>query len=289
MLKEYAFHDTDHRGTIDRVYYTVKAAEGEAIEKYANIYLPCGYDRTDAGRRYDILYLMHGGQGNPDSWLDSCLMKNMLDCCFAEKAAEPFIVVFPSYYRHVPVTVGPAHMENERQLTYDFASETVKFLLPAVESHVRGWADATEDAGLRASRRHRAFGGFSMGAVTTWFEFLRNLPYFAAFLPLSGDCWAVEPLGGNTRPVETANELARAVESSGMCGDDFRIFAATGTEDSAFENTAAQIEEMKRLPVFRFSEDLTEGNFHYKVAQGAVHSYDCVLNYVYSYLPYLFG
>ncbi|MCR5174782.1 MAG: hypothetical protein K6C09_09185 [Oscillospiraceae bacterium] len=289
MLKKYAFHDADHRGTIDRVYYTIKTAEGDEIEKYANVYLPWGYDREDAGRRYDILYLMHGGHGNPDSWLDSCPFKNMLDCCFAEKAAEPFIVVFPSYYRHVPVTVNPAHMENERQLTIDFTAETVSDLLPAVESHVRGWADSTDEAGLRASRRHRAFGGFSMGAVTTWFEFLRNLPYFSTFLPLSGDCWAVESLGGNTRPFETANELARAVENSGMSGDGFRIFAATGSEDSAFDNTAVQIEEMKRFPVFQFSEDPAAGNFHYEVAQGATHCYDCVLNYTYSFLPYLFG
>ncbi len=127
-----------------------------------------------------------------------------------------------------------------------------------------------------------------MGAVTTWFEFLKNLPYFGTFLPLSGDCWAVEMLGGNTRPAETAKALSIAVEKSGLSFEDFRIFAATGSEDSAFDNMAEQIEEMKKLSVFHFSEDLTTGNFHYKVAQGAIHSYDCVLNYVYSFLPCLF-
>ena len=289
MLKEFSYHDADCRGTIERVYYTSRDREGKERGKYANVYLPCGYDPADTGKRYDILYLMHGGRGNPDSWLDSCHFKNMLDCAFLEKTAEPFIVVFPSYYRVVPVIVDLEHMEGERQLTDDFASEAVNDLLPAVESRFRGWADSVDDAGLRASRAHRAFGGFSMGAVATWFEFLRNLPYFSSFLPLSGDCWTVEMLGGNTRPAETAEALALAAEASVRAGDGFRIFAATGTEDSAFNNMGGQIEEMKRFPVFQFSEDPAAGNLHYEVARGAVHSYDWVLNYTYSYLPYLFG
>ena len=289
MLKEYTFHDADYRGTIERVCYTSTDADGKTVEKYANVYLPYDYDQADAGRKYDILYLMHGGRGNPDSWLDSCPFKNMLDCCFSETDVRPFIVVFPGYYREVPVIVDLAHMEKERQLVCDFAAEAVKELLPAVESRVHGWAESVDDAGLRASRAHRAFGGFSMGAVATWFEFLRNLPYFSVFLPLSGDCWAVEMLGGKSRPAETAAALALAAEASVSAGDDFRIFSATGSEDSAFANMGPQIEEMKRLPVFRFSKDPAKGNLHYEIARGAVHSYDRVLNYTYSYLPFLFA
>jgi endo-1,4-beta-xylanase len=287
MLKQFTYHDVDYRGRIDRVYYTHRDAEGKTWEKYANIYLPWGYD-ADAGKKYDTLYLMHGGSGNADAWLDSCHIKNMLDCCFNEKAAEPFIVVFPSYYKNVAGKVDLSRMEGERQMVRDFASEAATELIPAVESHIRGWAESVDDEGLRASRAHRAFGGFSMGSVTTWFEFLLNLPYIATFLPLSGDCWAEEIMGGNTKPKETAELLARAAEAALAKGYDFRIFAATGSEDPASGNMVRQIEEMKRLKPFEFSEDLTAGNFHYKVAEGAVHAYECVFNYVYSYLPYIF-
>ena len=289
MLKTFAFHDVEHRGTIRRVNYVTTDSEGREVRKYANVYLPFGYDDTDEGKRYDILYLMHGGQGNPDSWLDSCTFKNMLDCSFQEKVCEPFIVVFPGYYNGPVGVVDFSHMERERTLVSEFSIETVKDLIPAVESSVRGWAESFDAEGLRASRWHRAFGGFSMGAVTTWFEFLRNLDCFATFLPLSGDCWEIENLGGHSRPAETADALAAAAEAAVEAGNDFRLFVATGSEDSAFINLAQQIEEMKRRPVFRYSEDLTEGNFHYEVAQGAVHSYENVLNYVYSYLPYLFS
>ena len=289
MLKKFVYHDAERRGTIDRVYYTHIDEEGAEYEKYANVYLPCGYDPADKEKKYDILYLMHGGGGNPDAWLDSCWFKNMLDCSFQDKEAEPFIVVFPGYYKAGAGKHDLSHMERERDWVRDFAVEAVQELLPAVEGHVRGWAESVDDAGLRASRTHRAFGGFSMGSVTTWFEFLRNLPYFATFLPLSGDCWEIEVLGGSTQPAKTAEVLALAAEEADKDGYGFRIFAATGSEDIACGNLSGQIEEMKRLPAFQFSEDLTAGNFHYEIAPGEVHSYESVCNYVYSYLPLLFA
>ena len=132
MLKTFAFHDAEHRGTIRRVNYVTADSEGREVRKYANVYLPFGYDDSDEKKRYDILYLMHGGQGNPDSWLDSCTFKNMLDCSFQEKVCEPFIVVFPGYYNGPVGVVDFSHMERERTLVSDFSNETVKDVIPAV-------------------------------------------------------------------------------------------------------------------------------------------------------------
>ena len=94
MLKEFTYRDIDYRGRIERVTYTGRHPEGGSCEKYANVYLPYGYDPCDAEKKYNVLYLMHGGGGNPDAWLDTCHIKNMLDCCFYDGAAEPFIAVF---------------------------------------------------------------------------------------------------------------------------------------------------------------------------------------------------
>lgn len=289
MLKKYIYHDVNFRGTIDRVRYTTRNGAGEERVKYANIYLPYGYDANDAGKRYDILYLMHGGGGNPDAWLDCSMVKNMLDYCFSEKEAEPFIVVFPSFYKEQISRIGAPVAEVELQKVREFIPETVSELLPAVESHVRGYAESVDEAGLRASRAHRAFGGFSMGSCTTWFQFTENLPFFSVFLPLSGDCWAVEPRGGGSKPAETAEALARAALDGLKAGYDFRIYAATGSIDPACESMSPQIEQMKRHPVFAFRDDPAAGNCHFEVAEGERHAYECVYNYLYSYLPYLFG
>lgn len=285
-MKQYQYHDVNFRGTIERVTYRTTNPEGETRVKYANVYLPHGYDANNTERCYNILYLMHGGGGNPDAWLDCCKVKNMLDYCIDAKEIEPLIVVFPSYYKEQVSRVGAPDAAFERAKVTQFLPELTDALLPAVESRYNGYAKDTTDAGLRAARVHRGFGGFSMGGCTTWFAFLEKLPYFRTFVPLSGDCWAVEPRGGLTKPVETAKLLRDAAVGSGL---DYRIFSATGTEDAAVEALSPQIEAMKQFPeAFVFSDDPAEGSLHYQVAQGGTHAYETVYHYLYTYLPYLF-
>ena len=50
-----------------------------------------------------------------------------------------------------------------------------------------------------------------------------------------------------------------------------------------------QIQQMRQYPDgFAFDEDPARGNLHYQVAEGEVHAYEAVCNYLYHYLPYLF-
>lgn len=286
VLKKYQYHDVHFRGTIDRVVYTTTNPEGELREKYANVYLPYGYDAADKEKKYDILYVMHGGGGNPDAWLDCCKVKNMLDYCIDAKEVQPLIVVFPSFYKEkISRTGNKPDAEFECEKVRQFLPELTAELLPAVESKYNVYADGASDEALRAARAHRGFGGFSMGSCTTWFTFLEKRDYFRTFVPLSGDCWAIEPCGGKTRTAETAKLLADAARQ----GPDFCIFAATGTEDAADKMLTPQIEAMKaHSDIFTFSEDPSAGNLHYEVAEGEVHAYEAVYNYLYSYLPYLF-
>lgn len=284
-MKKYQYHDVNFRGTIERVAYKTTNPQGEPRDKYANVYLPCGYDAADKEKKYNILYLMHGGGGNPDAWLDCCKVKNMLDYCIDAKEIEPLIVVFPSYYKEKVSRVGRPDAAAERAMVQQFLPELVDELLPAVESKYHGYAQGVSDAELRAARAHRGFGGFSMGSCTTWFVFLQKLPYFSTFVPLSGDCWAAEVRGGETQPQETA----RLLHDAAISGPAYRIFAATGSADAAAAALTPQIEAMKKYPdAFLFSEDPAAGNLHYEVAEGEVHAYEAVYNYLYTYLPHLF-
>lgn len=287
MMKEYQYHDVNFRGTIERITYRTTNPQGEPREKYANVYLPCGYDTADTAKRYNVLYLMHGGGGNPDAWLDCCKVKNMLDHCFDAGEAEPFLVVFPSYYKEKVGRTGVPDAQRERTLVQQFLPELTDELLPAVEKQYHTWAAETSAAGLRAARAHRGFGGFSMGSCTTWFSFLHALPFFGTFVPLSGDCWAADVQGGRTHPQETAQALHAAAAAAGL---DFRIFAAAGENDPASAAMEPQIEAMKAFPdTFAFSADPAAGNLHYETAAGAVHAYEAVCNYLYTYLPNLFS
>ena len=291
IMKYYRQHDVEYRGTIRRLNYVSTDACGAEVEKYANVYLPFGYDE-DADQKYNVLYVMHGGGGNPDAWLDSSLIKNELDYAFSEKEAEPFIVVFPTYYKR------GAKADQKPEEGFAYGNEQIRFfqkelredLIPAVESAFRTFAEGiVTPEGLRASRKHRAFSGFSMGGGTTWYAFTDNLDVIADFAPLSGDCWAVEMRGGQTKPQETVQYMIGRIKEAGFTKADYRIFAATGTEDIAYPNLTPMVEEMKKFPeYFEFSDDLSTGNFHYLVEEGYEHSYPRVAEYLYNFLPYLF-
>ena len=290
-MKYYRQHDVDERGTIRRLEYTSRDDQGITVCKYANVYLPFGYE-AEPDRKYNILYCMHGGGGNPDAWLDSCLIKNSLDWAFAEKEAEPFIVVFPTYYMRGAkgdLASGKGFEQGNEQIRF-FQKELRNDLIPAAERTFRTYAAGdVSPENLKATRWHRAFTGFSMGGGTTWYAFMDNLDIIANFAPLSGDCWAIELKGGQTKPAETVQAMIEAVKSYGFTGADYRIFAATGTEDIAYPNLTPQVEEMKKFPAyFDFSEDLSAGNFHYLVEEGYEHAYHRVAEYLYNFFPYLF-
>lgn len=285
-MKRFALQDEPRRGRLERLDYT--GAGG--ARKYARVYLPYGYD-DDPERRYDVLYLMHGGGGDPEHWTALCPVQNMLDAAFANGEAAPMLVVFPTFYaappRRDPGSFDPRD-EHERVLEFQ-NGELAQCLLPAVEGTYRTFAAGSDPAALKNARNHRAFGGFSMGAVNTWYAFQLHLDCFSVFVPLSGDSWALGPTAGGERPEETAALLLGSVRDAGFGPGDFAIYAATGTGDIAYPNLTPQIEAMKALDdMFRFSEDLSEGNLHYLVGQDMVHSYDDVCQYLYNYLPYLF-
>lgn len=286
-MKNYKYHDINHRGTICRVDYTTQRQDEKTIAKYANIYLPHGYDRNDLERKYDILYVMHGGGGSPDAWMDCCLVKNMLDYMIDSGELDPLIVVFPSYYK-TPREGAPVS-EKERAEAMFFQKELMEDLLPAVESVCNSYAEHMTMESFRASRMHRGFCGFSMGAANTWFTFMNNLDAFAWFIPLSGDCWAVEALGGASHTVETVRRLCEGVKKSGYSINEYFVYTATGTEDRACHALDPQVQEMKKYPgVFEFNEDYTKGNFHYLLEEGLEHEYSAVVQYLYNFLPYIF-
>jgi len=288
-MNKYEYHDVNMRGTIQRVTYKTTNRDGEPRDKYANVYLPYGYNSADKEKKYNILYVMHGGGGNADAWLDCCKVKNMLDYSIDTGAIQPLIVVFPSFYKEKISRIGAPNAEFERETVMLFQKELVDELLPAVETAFNTYAEDGSKEALKVSRKHRGFGGFSMGSCTTWFTLINHLDYFAEFVPLSGDCWAIEPMGGLRKPVETVKLLHDSVIQSGYGPNEYFIHVATGTKDSACEPLSLQVNEMKKYPeVFVYENDFSKGNFHYLLAEDEVHSYESVYQYLYNFLPYMF-
>lgn len=174
----------DKRGKIETITYDTETYdEGGSVkmEKQANVYLPAGYDES---KPYNVLYLMHGGGENMNTWLvgnDYSGNKKMVDNLIANGEIEPLIIVTPTFYR-------PSGVPDNPDLTSQFQYELRRDLIPYVESHYSTYAGGdVSDENLIKTRMHRAFAGLSMGSMTTYRAALyTNYDVFAWFGPYSG-------------------------------------------------------------------------------------------------------
>ena len=232
-----------------------------------NVYLPYGYDDS---KQYNIFYLMHGGGENENTLIsqNDTMVQNMLDNMIMNGELDPLIVVFPTFNK----------TEAGR-----FYSEFRQSVVPFVEGKYSTYAKKdTSQASLQASRMHRAYGGFSMGSVSTWAVLENCLDIVGYFMPLSGDHW-----NGNSA-YDKAKSIANAVDKSGLKKNQYFIFAATGSDDIAYPNVNPQIDEMKKMSQFIYTSDFSKGNFYFMVAPGKTHWWGYVRHYVYDALPYFF-
>ena len=277
------------RGRIERVaYQTQDYADSQKVQdKYLYVYLPAGFE---AGQDLNILYLIHGGGGTADSFFetldDTSRLKCVLDNLIADGRMPPMLVVTPTYYpmENTDKTVPYAHIACER-----FPKELADDIIPLVEGRYLPCPQGTAPQALPAYRDRRAVGGFSMGAVTTWFVMMQIPQLFRSYLPLSGDCWAFERRSSVTRPKETAQVLISCLQKVGLMPDDIFIYAATGSDDIAWDAEEALLTAMGEYPDwFRFLPVEEGGNTRYLCKPGGVHTYDDIREYIYTTLPDLF-
>ena len=275
--------EAEHRGEVVRIDYQTRdyaESTGAARTNTAYVYLPYGYDEHP-DRRYNVLYFVHGHYGTASTTFEAenGLLRKLLDHMTENGDMAPTIVVSPSYNYGQPT----ANYADADPYCEALPEELANDLIPIVESRYRTYAESTDVAGLEASRGHRAIGGFSMGAVTTWYALEHTLSCFKYFMPVSADCWSLGRFAGMNRPDETALYLADIVSRSPYTGNGFYIWAASGTDDSAYRETLVQVEAMARLTdVFPLS-NLT---FHEK--DGARHEYRPMAEYLYNALPFFF-
>lgn len=273
-----------NQGKVVRFAYTTKDYTGSMKEydKTALVYLPYGYDENDKSRKYNVLYLSHGGADN-ENWyfggdgLESDT-KNLLDNMMANGDVEPCIVCTPTYQN--------AYVPNVLNVIKDFHNELVNELIPALESSFNTYFDGD----IKATRLHRAMGGFSLGSAVTWWTFENRLDEIAYYMPISGDCWSIMQRGGVLATDETAKFLADVVHRSGWSNDDFIIYSGTGTEDIAYPNMTPMVEKMKTMTdAFKYCENFKDGNFYYALREGGYHDQMTVLSILYNGLPKMFG
>lgn len=273
-----------HQGQIVSITYESQdytVADAPAIEKTAYVYLPYGYEAADTETRYDILYLMHGWTMTAGDFLNAAQSNilQMLDHMIENGQIPPLIVVCATFDAE---NQAQSFSRSVEELSV-FHRDLREHLMPYIESTYHTYAIDTTEAGFTASRSHRAFGGFSLGAVTTWYQFLYNLDYIQYFLPMSGDCWIRGTYGGLYDPVGTVDDLEQMLDEGGWQAGDFYLYQGIGTNDPIWDQTDSQIQEMLRR------ERFTPENLYYGIIDGGRHDLDACERYLYDALPRFFG
>ncbi|MBD5430194.1 alpha/beta hydrolase-fold protein [Lactobacillus sp.] len=213
------------------------------VTKKALVYLPKNYHKN---AKHNVLYLLHGSTEVKDG-ISQLYQEGNFKQVF-DNWDKNTIVVFPTYYPTTKQVTSNYYSDNP--LNKRFAkTELVDDLMPAVAKKYKTYAKDGSKAALQKARNHQAFGGFSMGSITTWYVFQYDLPYFKYFIPMAGDSWTVESDGGASAPKETAQVLANAVKENNDLS--FEIFAGVGSGDGTSGSMTPQINAMKKLPEFK--------------------------------------
>jgi len=194
FVENLALHEeTDKKGRFERVDYTTDVYEdGITYSKYCNVYLPYGYDPEDKDKKYNVMYYQHGNTCDPELFVNA-ENRIPLDAMFATGEIDPCILVFTTYYFDVTKDVEerkrtgsvPAGDGNDPNFPGNFYKEVIQYIIPAVETRYNTYLTDPSPEGIKATRDHRGFSGYSRGSVFTWKMFHYNFEYFRWYAPMS--------------------------------------------------------------------------------------------------------
>jgi len=132
------------------------------------VYLPPGYHYDQSGRKYPVLYLLHGFRDDHTGWLQHGELRRIADETIRNGKAVPMVIIMPhtlgGFY-------GNGFDGRNRYEDYFFTE-----LIPFVEKHFR----------VHTDKEHRAIAGISMGGQGAFYYAMKYPEMFAACCPMGG-------------------------------------------------------------------------------------------------------
>ena len=259
------------KGHVERVDYTTDVYEdGKTYSKYCYVYLPYNYDPEDKRKKFNVLYFQHGNTCEPAMFAIGG-NKPMFDMLFDSGELEPCIIVFVTYYfdplrdaqERIATGLVPAGDGGWDGVPGNYDREVVEDIIPAVETKYNTYLTDATPEGIRASRDHRAFSGYSRGAVMTWRMLHHSFEYFRWFCPMScmtrGDKGIRQPISEAevidyvTAPIAAHPELP------------FFIYASNGGPED-IEEMKVQMKYLTKQPCFSYGFDPVKNNICYSLS-----------------------
>lgn len=250
--------------------------QGKTYSKKALVYVPANYDKQ---KQYDVLYFLHGSGDSATGFYENSHYKQVLDKLAKQGKLKNTLVVFPTFYPSQAFVTGD-YQKDDKLSRFFARTELMGALVPKVEAKYGTYAKSTTKKELQQTRAHRAIGGFSMGAITSWYVFEEQLPYFKTFVTLGGDSWVIQEDGGGTATKQTAKKLAQTPKKYPDL--DFKILAGAGSRDPAAELLQKQIKEMKKYRGFN------DTDLKYYELPGAHHTLEATVTLFEHYAKQIF-
>ena len=275
------FINCNNKGKITKLKYLSKdyVRNNKQITKEAYVYTPYGYNENDKSKKYNIIYLMHGWTMTAEHYIFKCNITTIIDNMIDKKIIEPLILVSATFdAENKPQDFGLSVKELRV-----FHKDLRENLIFAVETQYNTYSNRSKNIeDYINSRNHRAFGGFSLGAVTTWHQFVFNNDIIKYYLPMSGSCWYFGGFG-DYYPVETCDFFEKIIKEKNLNEKGYFIYGATGTYDAIKQQMDIQMDEMlKRKKIFTKDKVI----YFYKLY--GYHNLEAVEEYLYNALPLFF-
>ena len=220
-------------GEVTEVFYQSKAL---GIARRMHIYTPPGY--ATSGKRYPVLYLLHGAGDNDEAWLMAGRANFIFDNLIAAGKAKPMIVVMPAGHTPGAAPVGGVSPTGPDAFARDLMTDVV----PYAEKNYRT---------LRG-RENVAIAGLSMGGQQTLNVGLTNLDKFSQIGVFSSGWFGQDGAASFAKSHE-------ALLADPKLNDRIKLFwFATGKDDFVLPSTKAALALLDQYKI-RHSYKETEG------------------------------
>jgi len=227
------YFEAEERGNLHQVWYDSPTLE---MNRRLFVYTPYGYETS--GKKYPVLYLLHGAGGDEDAWSTMGRTRQILDNLIEKGLAKPMICVMPNgnptqYAARTlmidekprdPNAPGMGMMGNL------YPKSIVEDIVPFIEKTYR--VDARPEA--------RAIAGLSMGGGHTITTSLMYPGFFDYICPLSMGIWNRD---NDPEVIKNYETQFKALKEEGYklyflaCGDtDFLFESAKALDKMLSEN-----------------------------------------------------
>lgn len=194
----YKVNDVPH-GTVSKVWYDSPSLD---MRRRLTVYTPAGYETS--GKRYPVLYLLHGMGGDENAWSELGRATQILDNLIAQGKAEPMIVVMPN--GNVDLEAAPGEGSNGLTAPTIALPHTMEGTFETSFPEIVNFID--KNYRTKKAKKSRAIAGLSMGGFHS-LHISKQYPDMFGHVGLFSA--AIKPQGNPDAPVYTdlENKLAR--------------------------------------------------------------------------------